>query len=155
MTDAQYNAKLWLNRAEVLGRRVEVERRTLEVIQSKLCGVSNYEQRPKADGLKAMEAHENALIDYSLQRQRLERAQAAYIDAVKETHEVIEELPEQYKPLAIDRYINGLKWEKLEELHNYSASQLYEHNKKILDYVAQILAARQREKQTQGAAYAL
>lgn len=147
MTDAQYYAKQWLTRAEVLGRKVEVERRTLGVIQNRLAsGVSNYEYHSKADAITAREAHENALIDYSLQTKRLEDAQAAYMDAVEETREVIDQLPAQYIPLAIDRYINGIKWEKLEELHCYSSSQLFEHNKKILTCVAEILEDRKRQK---------
>lgn len=155
MTDAQYRAKQWLTRTEVLGRKVEVERRTLAVIQNKLSGgVSSYETRPKVDAYRAMEAHENALIDYSLQTKRVESAQAAYIDALTETREVLEQLPPQYVPLAIDRYINGIKWEKLEELHNYSSSQLFEHNKRILDYVARILEARSKTQQPQGVACA-
>lgn len=141
MTDKQLYAKRWLNRLNDYELLLQAERRTLEVLETRLYkGVSCYETTGQCDRITANAKNDNNLYDYSNQVSRVEKAQAYYLSELAKVRGVLEQLPDELKPLAIDRYINGLKWEKLTELYKYSDAQIYRKNTAILNRVAQILA---------------
>lgn len=141
MTDKQLYAKRWLNRLNDYELLLQAERRTLEVLETRLYkGVSCYEITGQCDRITANAKNDNNLYDYSNQVSRVEKAQAYYLSELAKVRGVLEQLPDELKPLAIDRYINGLKWEKLAELYKYSDAQIYRKNTAILNRVAQILA---------------
>ena len=162
MTNEQYTAKNWLMRLNDYAHKVDAERRALEVLQNRLYkGVSNYEGNTgRKDPLSARAAHEDALIEYSEQAARIEKAQKEYIAELTITREVLEALPVELQALAIDRYINGYKWGYLEKVYPYSSAELYRQNNIILEHVAEILNAKKtpliitRDKRTQTAATA-
>ena len=143
MTDKQYTAKLWLMRIETYAGRLKAEKRTLLMLESKLYkGVSRYEgYTGRADPMQAQAAHEDAIIAYSEQAERIQKAQADYLRELKITRDILAQLPGLLSAIATDRYINGLKWEKIEKLYNYGHAQLFRLNGDILDHVADILAA--------------
>ena len=160
MTDEQYQAKNWLMRLSDYAQKVNAEKRTLEMLQTRLYrGVANYENYTgRKDPLTARAAHEDALIEVSEQAARVEKAQKEYIAELTITREVLEALPAHFRPLAIDRYINGLKWGQLEKTYPYSIAELYRQNNVILEHVAEILNAKKTpliitpDKRTQEAA---
>lgn len=143
MTDKQLFAKDWLTYLEDLAEKLKAERRTLEFLQNRLCsGVSKYDSfAGRSDLIVSQAAHDDAQISISMQRERIEKAQRNYISRLETTRKVLEQIPPRMQAIAIDRYINGIKWEKLETLHNYSKSQLFNINRKILNCVADILSA--------------
>ena len=145
MTDEQYQAKEWLMRIFDYADKLDAERRTLEMLQTRLYkGVSNYGGfMGRKDPSTAQASHEDALIEFSEQSARVEKAQIEYMHELKTTREVLELLPLNLQPLAINRYINGYKWDKLEEIHHYGKSMLFVLNRDILKSVAQILKAKQ------------
>jgi len=145
MTDEQYTAKNWLMRVNDYAEKVDAERRTLEMLQARLYrGVSNYDGfTGKKDPSTARAAYEDALLDFSEQSARVEKAQKEYLRELAITREVIGLIPINLQALAIDRYINGFKWDKLEDLHHYGKSMLFRFNTDILNNVAQILKAKQ------------
>lgn len=144
MTDAQYTAKVWLSRLNDYADKLKAEKRTLEMLQTRLFrGVSNYDgYTGRADPMTRRAAHEDALIDFSEQTARVEKAQKEYLAEVAITREVIEAIPIDLQALAIDRYINGYKWEQLEDLYHYGKSMLFRFNADILDNVAEVLAVK-------------
>ena len=144
MTDAQYTAKNWLMRLRGYEDRLNAEKRTLEMLQSRLFkGVSNYgAYNGRRDPETARAAHEDALIEFSEQTARVEKAQKEYIAEVSITREVIDAIPLELRGLAIDRYINNIKWENLTDIYNYGHSQLFKFNTVILDKVAEVLNAK-------------
>ena len=143
MTDKQYTAKLWLTRLENYAAKLKTEKRTLEILENRLYkGVSRYEgYTGRADPMQAQAAHEDAMLAYSEQAERIQKAQADYLRELKITREVLEQLPGLLSAIATDRYINGLKWENIEKLYNYGHAQLFRLNGDILEHVADILAA--------------
>lgn len=144
MTNEQYQAKNWLMRLSNYADKLNAERRTLEMLQNRLYrGVANYDNYTgRKDPLTARAAHEDALIEFSEQAARVEKAQKEYIAELNTTREVLEGLPIELKPLAFDRYINGSKWKELERIYPYSIAELYRQNNEILERVAQILKAK-------------
>jgi len=143
MTDKQYTAKLWLMRLENYAGKLKAEKRTMLMLESRLYkGVSRYEgYTGRADPMQAQAAHEDAMIAYSEQAERIQKSQADYMRELKATREILEQLPGLLAPIAIDRYINGLKWEKIETIYHYGHSQMFRLNGDILDHVADILTA--------------
>jgi len=141
MTDEQYQAKNWLMRIHDYASKVDAERRTLEMLKHRLHrGVTNYEGfTGRRDPMTAQAAHDDALIEYSMQAERLEQAEREYIAVMDTTREVLEALPIKYRALAIDRYINGLKWQELIKIYNYSNAQVHRLNNDILTHVAEVL----------------
>ena len=150
MTDEQITAKNWLMRVNDYAEKVKAERRTLEMLQTRLYkGVSNYDGfTGRKDPSTARAAREDALIDFSEQSARVEKAQKEYITELEITREVLELIPLRLQALAIDRYINGYKWRTLEDLHHYGKSTLLVLNAEILSNVAQILKAKQTPLKT-------
>ena len=147
MTDEQYQAKNWLMRIQDYAGKVDAARRTLEMLEHRLHrGVMNYEgYTGRRDPITAQAAHDDALMDYSMQAERLEQAQREYFAVMITTREVLEVLPMSIKPLAIDRYINGLNWQELEKIYEYSRPQLYRFNSNILTQVAEVLNIKKTE----------
>lgn len=145
MTNEQYTAKNWLMLLRDYEDKLKAEKRTLEILEQRLFrGVTNYNGTAgHIDTDAARAAHEDALADYSEQLQRIEKAQRVYIAEMHLRREVIDAIPFNLQALAIDRYINGFKWDRLEKLHPYSIAELYRQNTKILEHVAQILNAKQ------------
>ena len=147
MTDAMYYAKCFFNNLQSYEQKVKAERRTLGKLQARISRtVSSYETGSRrGDAVTAQASHENALLDFSMQCERVEKAQRKYLQAVADTQKVIDAISPELQPLAIDRYINGLKWDRLEIIYNYGRSQLFEHNKKILAQAAEIMKAEHIE----------
>lgn len=141
MTDEQYHAKNWLMLLRDYENKLKAEQRTLEILKQRLFkGVTNYEAPGRHLDITATRgAYEDTLADFSEQAQRIEKAQREYIAEMQLRREVIDAIPANLQALAIDRYINGFKWDRLEQLHPYSIAELHRQNIKILDNVAQIL----------------
>lgn len=141
MTDRQNDAKKWLKKLGDYSRRVDVERRTLEMLQHRLYkGVANYENGPgQHDAEIARAAYEDSMIECSVQADRVEGAQLAYTSELENVRRVLECLPVYLYSIAVDRYINGIKWEQIEDIHRYSKSTVARYNLDILDHVADYL----------------
>ena len=144
MTDAQYFAKDWLLKLQDYEQKLKAEKRTLEMLQSRLYkGVSSYDgDTGRADPVVRRAAHEDALINYSMQAQRVEKAQAEYLAELEIRREVIEAIPVKLQALAIDKYINGVKNDRMEKIYNYGKSQLYIYYGQVLEHVAEVLNAK-------------
>ena len=117
MRDECYQAKLWLNRNYYSSRQLDADRRRLSIIENKLgSGVAKYENDGTGfgDGDAARARHEDTLLDYSEQKARVEREERELKEETAKTRSAIDKLDDDdCKAVAIDRYINCLKWNEI------------------------------------------
>jgi len=145
MTDAQCRAQNWLYRLQDYEQIYNAEKNTLETLHAKLYGgVSKYENtgRGASDPILSQAARNDALIAFSLQAEKMERAHAEYIKQLQITQSVIDKLPPQYRALATDKYINRKKQEELEEIYHYGHTRLTYFCGVILSHIAEILEGK-------------
>lgn len=143
MTDECFRAKIWLSRTFDLMSKVEAEQRTLLVLQNKLgSGVRNYDSLGIARDLdSAVRRHEDLLLEFSLQNERIEKTQLLLFQELGRTRNVIERLSKPiYQAIATDRYINNLKWKEIEKNYSYSSSEIYRFHEYLLAEVFEIIA---------------
>lgn len=143
MREDRYLAKQWLSRTFDLASKVEAEKRTLMVIKSKLgTGVRNYDDYGKfSDFESSVHRHEDLLIEFSLQNERIEKTQRELFFELDRTRRVIDKLSKPiYQAIATDRYINNLKWKDIEKNYHYGCSEIYRIHDRILEEVFQIIA---------------
>lgn len=136
-------AKEWLNRNYNAHKQLDADRRTLEIMENRLqSGVARYEsdgtEHHDADQAKAR--HDDALLDYSIQKAKVEKEERRLVREMVKTRKAIDGLsdPEQ-KAVAIDRYINRLRWEDIAKLEHVSIAKVYRLNAQMLEKMAEIL----------------
>lgn len=142
MTDAQLRAQNWLYRLQDYEQIYKAEKNTLETLHARLYGgVAKYDNtgRGASDPILSQAARNDALIAFSMQAEKMERAHAEYIKQLQITQSVIDKLPPQYRALATDKYINRKKQEELEEIYHYGHTRLTYFYGVILKNVAAIL----------------
>lgn len=162
MTDAQYRAQNWLYRLQDYEQIYNAEKSTLEVLHEKLYGgVVHYENTGtgRRDPILSQAARNDALLAFSLQTEKMEKAHAEYIKQLQITQSVIEKLPPEYRALATDKYINRKKQEALEETYHYGRTRINYFCGIILKEVAAILESKPeilpQEKTQKGSAQSL
>lgn len=136
-------AQHWLNRNYNAYRKLEADKRMLEVMKNRLgSGVSKYESdgSESHDTDKARARHEDALLDFSELKGKIEKEERRLFAETVETKAKIDQLDDPtLQAIATDRYINCLKWEDIARLEHISRAQLYRFNTKMLEQMADIL----------------
>lgn len=136
-------AQDWLNRNFKLHCKYEAELRALRKLENQLgAGVAKYESdgTENHDADMARHRHEDALLSFSEQRARveaLERILTAGMNATRTEIEKLEDL--ELQAVAIDRFINCMKWEEIARAKHVSKAQVYRLNEKMLEQMADIL----------------
>lgn len=136
-------AQEWLNRNYNAHKQLDADRRTLEIMENRLqSGVARYQ----SDGTESHDAdaaktrHDDALLDYSMQKDKVEKEERRLIKETVKTREAIDKLSDpSQKAVAIDRYINRLRWEDIAKLEHVSIAQVYRLNTAMLEKMAEIL----------------
>lgn len=143
MTDRAYRAKCWLNRNYNLNKQVEADQRMLEILQDRLgSGVAKYESDGTEchDSDAARKRHEDILLELSQLRERYEREKRQLVEETAKTRKAIGELQDPaQRAVAVDRYINRLKWENIAELEHIAIAQVYRLNSLMLEQMANVL----------------
>lgn len=143
MTDETYQAKLWLNRNFNKARQLEADQRMLEIMRNRLgSAVATYETdgTQSHDTDQARARHEDALIDYSMQKAKVEKEERELLAGMTETREEIEKLGDpSLRAVAIDRYINRLKWNDIATLEHVSIAQVHRIHQTMLVEMVDIL----------------
>lgn len=143
MTNRAYRAKLWLNRNYNLNKQVEADQRMLEILQDRLGnGVAKYESDGSEchDSDAARQRHEDTLLEMSQLRERYEREKRQLVEETAKTRKAISELQDPaQRAVAVDRYINGLKWENIAELEHVAIAQVYRIHRTMLEQMATVL----------------
>lgn len=143
MTNEAYKAKQWLNRNYNDARRYEADLRMLEVMSNRLqSGVSKYEtdgtQSHDPDAAKTR--HDDALLEYSMQKAKVEKEGKTILLEMAKTRRAIAELSDPaHQAVAIDRYINRLRWQDIAALEHISAAQVHRVHQAMLERMAVIL----------------
>lgn len=144
MTDRAYQAKNWLNRNYHLSRQVEADQRMLELLNNRLgSGVAKYESdgSESHDSDAARARHEDTLLEYSQLKEKLEKESIILVQETAKTRKAIDELGDPaLKALAVDRYINRLRWEDISKLEHISIAQVFRINEKMLEEMSHILS---------------
>ena len=136
-------AKDWLNRNYNAYRQLDADKRMLEVMKNRLgSGVAKYESdgSESHDTDKARARHEDALLDFSTQKDKVEKEERRLIAETMKTKAAIDRLDDPaLRAIATDRYINRLKWEDIATLEHISSAQVFRLNLNMLEKMADIL----------------
>lgn len=143
MTNKAYRAKQWLNRNYNDHRQLEADRRMLDIMENRLgSGVARYENDGTGshDADKSRARHEDALIEFSIQKAKVEREEKKLLAEMNETRSAISKLENpEHIAIATDRYISRLPWGKIANLEHISVATAYRKNKEMLEEMAKIL----------------
>ena len=143
MTESMKRAKAWLNRCHFLSKELEADKRTLELLKSRLgANVSKYESdgTENHDPDAARARHDDALADYSMQKDLVEKKEIELAEEMRKRRTAIAELSDPaHRAVAIDRYINRLTWEDIAKVEHISEAQVYRFNKAILEGMVKVL----------------
>ena len=143
MTDKAYHAKRWLNRNYNDHKQLEADRRMLAIMENRLgSGVARYESdgTESHDPDKSRARHEDALLDFSTQREKVEKEERKLFSEMNKTREAIDKLEDpELIAIATDRYINRLPWGDISKLEHISVAEAYRLNLKMLEKMADIL----------------
>ena len=143
MTDECYKAKEWLNRNYNKAIQLEADQRMLETMSARLGScVAKYEtdgtQSHDADQARAR--HEDALLEFSEQKAKVEKEERELMQGMTETRRAIDYLADpMHKAVAIDRYINRLRWADIATLEHVSIAQVHRLHAAMLEKIAVIL----------------
>ena len=144
MSDEAFKAKEWLSRTFALYDEIEAEKRTLGIIKLKLnSGVRNYESITRNNDFEnSIRWHEDLLLEYTLQNERVEKAKQKLFRELELTRTVIDKVKKPlYRAIATDRYINALNWNEMNKAYDYSSSKMYREHIKTLEAIGRILTA--------------
>ena len=136
-------AKNWLNRNFNAYKQLEADQRMLEIILNRLqSGVARYEsdgtECHDPDASKAR--HDDALLEYSELKAKVEKEEKRLVSEAIKTREAISQLSDPaHRAVAVDRYINRLRWEDIATLEHISIAQVYRLNLTMLEKMAEIL----------------
>lgn len=143
MRKALKDAEDWLNRNYNFICQVEADKRMLIILTNRLeSSISKYE----TDGTdvhdvdKSKQRREDLLLDYSSLKAIVEKNEKKLVEELTLTRKKIDLLSKpEYISLAIDRYINRLKWEDISNLEHISKSHLYRLRLEMLEEMTVIL----------------
>lgn len=143
MRDECYQAKLWLNRNYYSSKQLAADRRMLAIIENALgSGVARYENdgTSSGDSDAARARHEDKLLEYSEQKERVEREERELLADMAKTRRAIDRLEdEDHKAVAIERYVNLRKWNDIADSIHISRAQLFRVHDRMLEKMAEIL----------------
>ena len=143
MRDECYQAKLWLNRNYYSSMQLDADKRMLAIIENVVnSAVARYESdgTSSGDADAARARHEDKLLEYSMQRERVERETRQLLAENEKTRRAIDKLEdEDQKAVAINRYINRHKWNDIADIIHISRAQLFRVHDKMLEAMAKIL----------------
>lgn len=143
MRKALKDAERWLNRNYNFIQQVEADKRMLTILTNRLeSSVSKYE----TDGTdvhdvdQSKQRREDLLLDYSSLKAIVEKEEKKLAKELFQTRKMIDKLSKpEYISLAVDRYINRLKWEDISALEHISKSHLYRLRLEMLEEMTEIL----------------
>lgn len=143
MTDSAYQAKEWMERLSDLYGQTQKTARIVDILSSRINStVGNYESfgRGKTDLIVKQQQHEDALLDYSEMVSQYEKEERQYLRETARTRRVIEKMGDpDLIALAIDRYINLMKWEDIVSAEHVSRAEAFRIHDRMLNKMAEVL----------------
>lgn len=149
MRDECFEAKMWLNRYYYQTKQLDLAKRKLEALENKLgSGVARYEN----DGTNCQDAdvsrqkHEDTLLDYSQQKETVEKMELEHEQLFRITIKAISELEDpDHQLIALDRYIHRLKWNDIAEVEHLGRATVFRIHGRMLEKMVKILQSRRFE----------
>ena len=142
----EITAEEWLNRNYNDMKKLEADRRMLEVMENRLgSGVAKYENdgAQTHDAARSQARHEDALLEYSAQREKVEEETRELARETAKTREAIGNLNDpDLEALATDRYINQLRWKDVAKLEHLGRATVFRYRKKMLAQMVGILRTK-------------
>ena len=136
-------AEEWLNRNYGELKRLDADKRTLEVLSARVgarIGKLDRDGTESHDAAIAQARHEDSLFDYSIQAEKVERETRALSQELEKTRKAIDELGDKdLEAVAIDRYINRFRWKDIAKFQHISEAEAYRRRIRMLEKMALIL----------------
>lgn len=136
-------AEEWLNRNYGELKRLDADKRTLEVLSARVgarIGKLDRDGTESHDAAIAQARHEDSLFDYSIQAEKVEKETRAISQELEKTRKAIDELGDKdLEAVAIDRYINRFRWKDIAKFQHISEAEAYRRRIRMLEKMALIL----------------
>ena len=136
-------AEEWLNRNYGELKRLDADKRTLEVLSARVgarVGKLDRDGTESHDAAIAQARHEDSLFDYSIQAEKVEKETRAISQELEKTRKAIDELGDKdLEAVAIDRYINRFRWKDIAKFQHISEAEAYRRRIRMLEKMALIL----------------
>ena len=136
-------AEEWLNRNYGELKRLDADKRTLEVLSARIgarVGKLDRDGTESHDAAIAQARHEDSLFDYSMQAEKVEKETRAIAQELEKTRKAIDELGDKdLEAVAIDRYINRFRWKDIAKFQHISEAEAYRRRIRMLEKMALIL----------------
>ena len=136
-------AEEWLNRNYGELKRLDADKRTLEVLSARVgarVGKLDRDGTESHDAAIAQARHEDSLFDYSIQAEKVEKETRAISQELEKTRKAIDELGDKdLEAVAIDRYINRFRWKDIAKFQHISEAEAYRRRIRMLEKMAFIL----------------
>lgn len=136
-------AEEWLNRNYGELKRLDADKRTLEVLSARVgarVGKLDRDGTESHDAAIAQARHEDSLFDYSIQAEKVEREARSLALDLEKTRKAIAELEaEELQAVAIDRYINRFRWKDIAKFQHISEAEAFRRRIRMLEKMAVIL----------------
>lgn len=138
MTDNQYYAKLWLNRAYNISLKIDALRHKREKVQASMSGVAQYGDREFTS--TSGNATETRMLEYSMLSQQIDEEEEKLAAEDIRTQEVINhlsgtEMMDKFNAVLRYRYASRLGWSEIADKIYYSESQTHEYHLQALEAV--------------------
>ena len=144
MTDRAYKAKDWLNRNYHLSKQLDADVRLMNTLADRVNNcIGQYERdgTESHDPERSKAHHEDMLLEYSEQKKKVENLTAKLNAEDRITRRAIDAMSNpELIAVAIDRYINRLKWEDIATLEHLSPAEVYRRHRAMLDAMGAVLA---------------
>ena len=136
-------AEEWLNRNYGELKRLDADKRTLEVLSARVgarVGKLDRDGTESHDAAIAQARHEDSLFDYSIQAEKVEKETRAISQELEKTRKAIDELGDKdLEAVAIDRYINRFRWKDIAKFQHIGEAEAYRRRIRMLEKMAFIL----------------
>lgn len=143
MRDECYQAKLWLNRNFDSLKKLKADMDMLAVLENLLgSGVARYENdgTSSGDSDAARHKHEDMLLEYSERRADVESEKMKLAADLLKTRRAIDSLEnDEFKTVAIERYICCKKWDDIAKAMHICRAQAFRVHDKMIEKMVAIL----------------
>ena len=145
MTDTAYQAQEWINRTVELQEEISKLKNAVKICESIVNNaVGKYQTtgRGKVDPIVLQQQREDALIEYSMLLDKVEKAESKLVKEELITIKVLDQMQNSLNAtLLFDRYLNRITWGEMIKTHRFGLgkSQLFRKHAEALEELSSIL----------------
>lgn len=145
MTDAAYQAQEWINRTVELHEEIKKLNTAVKINESIVNNaVGKYQTtgRGKVDPIVLQQQREDALLEYSMLLDKVEKAERKLVKEELITVKVLEQMKNRLNAaILFDRYLNRITWGEMVKTHRFGLgrAQLFRKHAEALEELSGIL----------------